>query len=59
MMFMSEQTRIHEIYGKLAKWGVNVEAIREMNFSLRHLQVLHDSLNSLLEKDVHEIGETN
>jgi hypothetical protein len=58
-MFMSEQTRIHEIYDKLAKWGVNVEAIREMNFSLHYLQVLHDSLNSLLEKDVHEIGQTN
>jgi hypothetical protein len=58
-MFMSEQTRTHEIYEKLAKWGINLEAIREMNFSLRHLQVLHDSLNSLLEKDVHRVGQTN
>lgn len=58
MTFESEQTRIREIYDRLAQLGVNVKAVQEMNLPLNELETFCSAIYSLVEKrgDRHDMA---
>ena len=59
MTFVSEQSLSHEIYDRLALWGVNIDAIKEFDLTIEQLEAFYRGIRALLERYPDWLGEAN